>query len=327
MQAAAWTENREYDVLAIGEVNIDLIMSGLPHLPGFGEEVLAEHLTRRLGGSTANFAVCCARLGLRVAFVARVGRDDFGDFLIEQLESMDVGSQHITRDPSLRTGLTVSLSGAEDRAFVTYVGTIDSLTGDDVPDHLLRACRHVHVGSYFLQTRLQPALPGIFRRAHAAGASVALDTGFDPAEKWDSGVRELLEEVDLLFPNEIEAPAIAGADDELVAMGALSRRCGVVALKLGERGAMACEGSRCERAPACEVQVADTTCCGDAFDAGFTSALLAGRELGDCLRRGNACGSLMASVVGNDVSVLTPAAVSECESACEATPAEIGEAR
>ncbi len=323
MRAAAWDEPREYDVLAIGEINIDLIMSGIPGLPDFGEEVLAEAMITRLGGSTANFAVCCAKLGLRVAFVAKVGRDDFGDFLIEQLERWRLGSQHITRDSSLRTGLTVSLSGAEDRAFVTYVGTIDSLTGDDVPPALLRASRHVHVGSYFLQTKLQPALPEVFRQARAAGASVALDTGFDPSEEWDGGVRELLEEVDVFMPNEVEAPAIAGAGTEEEAMRELAGRCELVVMKLGAEGAMACEGSECVRAEGLDVDVADTTCCGDAFDAGFTSAMLAGEPLEACLRRGNACGALMASVVGNDVNVLSPATVAAREAAGRSMETEV----
>ena len=322
MQAKAWSQPREYDVLAIGEVNIDLIMSGLPGLPGFGEEVLAEDILKRLGGSTANFVVCCAKLGLRVAFVAKVGLDDFGDFLVNELERWRFGSQYITRDPELRTGVTVSLSGPEDRAFVTYVGTIDSLTGEDVPDALIRSCRHVHVGSYFLQSKLQPALPEIFRRARQAGASVALDTGFDPTEVWDSGVRELLDEVDLFLPNEIEGPAIAGVADETEALRVLGERCGLVVMKLGAEGAMAREGERCLRAPGLEVEVADTTCCGDAFDAGFTSAMLRGRPLAECLARGNACGALMATVVGNDVDALDARAVIERESECAAHETE-----
>ncbi len=264
MQAKAWGQQREYDVLAIGEVNVDLIMSGLPGLPGFGEEVLAEDILQRLGGSTANFVVCCAKLGLRVAFVAKVGLDDFGDFLVNELERWRFGSQYITRDPELRTGVTVSLSGPEDRAFVTYVGTIDSLTGDDIPDALIRSCRHVHVGSYFLQSKLQPALPGIFRRAR--------------------------DEVDLFLPNEVEGPAIAGVADETEALRALGERCGLVAMKLGVEGAMAREGERCLRVPGVDVEVVDTTCCGDAFDAGFTCAMLRGRPLEECLTSGNAFG-------------------------------------
>lgn len=316
LRAKAWGQLREYDVLAIGEVNIDLIMSGLPGLPGFGEEVLAEDILTRLGGSTANFVVCCAKLGLRVAFVAKVGLDDFGDFLVNELERWRFGSQYITRDPELRTGVTVSLSGPTDRAFVTYVGTINSLTGEDIPDHLIASCRHVHVGSYFLQSKLQPALPGIFQRAHEAGASVALDTGFDPTEVWDSGVRDLLDEVDLFLPNEVEGPAIAGVADETEALRTLGERCGMVVMKLGAEGAVGREGERFLRVPGLEVDVLDTTCCGDAFDAGFTAAMLRDRSLAECLASGNACGALMATVVGNDVDALDEQALTEHEERC-----------
>ena len=87
---AARSDKREYDVLAVGELNVDLILSGVSRVPEFGEEVLAEDIVQRLGGSSANFAVFCARLGLKVAFVTRVGADDFGDFLLRELEQRGV---------------------------------------------------------------------------------------------------------------------------------------------------------------------------------------------------------------------------------------------
>lgn len=316
LRGRAWSESRDYDVLAVGELNVDLILSGVPNVPEFGEEVLAEEVVKRLGGSTANFAVFCAQLGLRTAFVAKVGRDDFGDFLIEQLEQWGLGSQHVTRDSELATGLTVSLSGAEDRAFVTHVGTIDSLRADDVPDGLIRSSRHLHVGSYFLQRKLQPGCPELFERAHEAGVTVSLDTGYDPWESWDGGLRELLREVDVFVPNEVEGPRIAQAEGIEEAMRVLTGWSKVVALKLGEEGAMACEGEDCVQVGACEIEVADTTCCGDAFNAGFIDGLLTGMPLVDCVRRGNACGGLMVSVVGNEASVLTPEAVEARSKEC-----------
>ncbi len=305
------SEEREYDVLAIGELNVDLILSGVPRVPEFGEEVLAEDIVQRLGGSTANFAVFCAQLGLKVAFVTRVGADDFGDFLLRELEQRGVSSEYATRDPELRTGLTVAVSGAQDRAFVTYVGTIASLYAEDVPDELIRRARHMHIGSYFLQTRLQPGCPRLLKRAHEAGLTVSLDSGYDPREAWDSGIRDLLPDVDVFLPNEIEGPQVARADDVEETMRTLTAWSETVALKLGPLGAMACDSEGCEHLPAYAVEVADTTCCGDAFNAGFIDGLLVGLPLVDCVRRGNACAALMASVIGNEAGVLTPEAVAE----------------
>lgn len=309
MRPPAWDESRDFDLLVVGDLNIDLILSGLPRIPEFGEEVLASGLTQLPGGSAANFAVCCARLGLKVAFLAKVGEDDFGDFLCERLEHWGVPSDFVMRDPLLATGITVSLSGAEDRAFVTHVGTIDSLAGDDVPADLLRRARHLHVASYFLQTRLQPGLPAVVSAAHEVGVGVSLDTGYDPSEQWDAGLAELLPQIDLFVPNEVEAQAITGECTVEGALEALSAVIGVVALKIGREGALTRDGVEVLRAPGFAVEVADTTCCGDAFNAGLVDGLLAGLPLRDALVRGNACGALMASVVGNQASVLTVEAV------------------
>ncbi|MBD3292171.1 MAG: carbohydrate kinase [Armatimonadia bacterium] len=309
MHGPAWDEDRDFDVLVVGDLNIDLILSGLPRLPDFGEEVLATGLVRRLGGSAANFAVCSARLGLDVALVANVGRDDFGDFLRGKLQGWGVTTDYVRRDPDLATGITVSLSGARDRAFVTYVGTIDSLTARDVPPDLLQRSRHVHIASYFLQTQLQPGCAQLAAAAHHAGATISLDTGFDPQERWNTGLLSLLPEVDIFMPNEVEAQAITEAPTVDAALASLCAMTDLVALKIGTDGALACEGDETIHVPAFAVDVADTTCCGDAFNAGFIDGLLADLSLSVAVARGNACGGLMASVVGNEAHVLSTESV------------------
>jgi sugar/nucleoside kinase (ribokinase family) len=300
---------REYDILAVGDLNVDLILSGIRAVPEFGREVLASGLGMHLGGCTANLAVFCHRLGLRVAFVARVGQDDFGDFLIRELGKIGLASDHIIRDDTLGTGLTASLSAAHDRAFVTYVGTIDSLTEGDVPDALLGRCRHLHLGSYFLQTKLQPGCVELFRRAKAAGLTTSLDTGYDPYENWDAGIRQVLAQTDVFLPNEIEALEITKAGTVTAALGELAQTCRTVALKLGAEGSVGQQGDRVLREEPFEVEVVDTTCCGDAFDAGLLGAMLGGRPLEECLRWGSASGGLIAGGSGNAAERLSREAV------------------
>lgn len=309
MQAPAWSEDCEFDVLVVGDLNIDLILSGIPKLPEYGEEVLATGLAQRLGGSAANFAVCCARLGRRVGFVANVGRDEFGDFLIAELERAGVSAEFVGRHERLATGITVSLSGARDRAFVTYAGTIDSLQAGAAPPELLARARHLHIASYFLQTLLQPGAPQLVRSARAAGLSVSLDTGYDPTEQWDHGLLELISEVDIALPNEVEAQAITATNSAEAALAVLCGMVGMVVVKIGPEGALGCDGAQTLHIPAFSIGTADTTGCGDAFNAGFIDALLAGLPLADALARGNACGALMASAVGVDASVISPEAV------------------
>lgn len=294
-----------FDIVALGEVNVDLILSGVCQLPQWGAEVLAADHTMRLGGSTANFACACAALGLRVALVAWVGEDDFGRFLVAELERLGVETKYVRRCQRTPTGITVAISGAEDRAFVTSLGTIGRLCGEDVPVDLLRGARHVHVGSYFLQPRLRPALAELFGEARRAGASTSLDLGYDPAEEWDGGLKEVLPFVDVFMPNEVEAEAITGLPDPLEAAGELAARGPLTVVKMGPDGSCARDRTGTYRQAAFSVDVVDTTGCGDAFNAGFIWARLDGRPVDECLRLGNACGALIATVAGNDVSVLS----------------------
>lgn len=290
--------DRLYDVLAIGDVNIDLVL-GIEALPEFGQEILAHSLSQHLGGCTANFACYCARLGLRTALLARVGRDTYGDFLVAELQRLGVSTEHLIRDARLPTGITVSLSGPTDRAFVTHLGTIDSLTGADATDALLAQADWVHVGSFFLQSKLRPQVPDLLRRARALGARTSLDTGYDPSGEWNGGLPAALAQVSVFLPNEVEATAIARAPDPEAALSALAGQCPMVAVKLGAEGAAYASGAERLRAAPLRVGVVDTTCCGDAFNAGFVAGMLRRLPPAECLAWGNACGALVASGRGN----------------------------
>lgn len=297
-----------FDVVAVGDLNIDLIL-GIDALPALGREVLAHTLSQHAGGVAANFATYCVRLGLNVALVARVGRDGYGDFLVEHMRQVGVCTDYLIRDDELATGLTVSLSTPHDRAFVTHLGTIDSLTGADVPDELLARTRFVHVGSYYMQSKLQPDLPDLLRRARAAGARTSLDTGYDPQEQWTRGLAEVLPHLDLFLPNEIEATSITGAPDALQAGRTLAAQGTAVALKLGGQGAWLLTAEQEQYAAPLGVSVVDTTCCGDSFDAGFVAAWLGGKSPQEQLMWGNACGALVASGAGNSAEKISAAAV------------------
>jgi len=300
-----------YSILAVGEVNIDLILSGLSQVPEFGSEVLADGFSQHLGGCTANFAVFCARLQEPVALVSHVGCDEFGTFLIEQLNRHGVNTDHVHADRQLATGVTVALSGRSDRAFVTYPGTIDSVEAEEVTDDLLATSEHMHVASYFLQSKLRTGIVDLFKRARKASVTISLDTGYDPHENWDEELHEVLPLVDVFLPNEVEAANITGQRDLESAGHTLAEIVPLVVIKLGERGCQATCGSQTIQMPAYEVEVVDTTCCGDAFNAGFLQAWRRGKALAECLQQGNAAGALVAGGPGNAAERLSPAALAQ----------------
>jgi sugar/nucleoside kinase (ribokinase family) len=287
------------EVLVIGECNPDLVLTGSDVAPVFGQvERLVEGMRLTIGSSGAIFACGAARLGLRTAFAGLVGDDLFGRFMLTELREagVDVGAAVV--DPAVATGLTVVLNRGTDRAILTYLGAVAEMTAGHVDERLLGSARHVHVTSYFMQRTLQPELPALLARAKAAGATVSLDTNWDPAEAWNSGVHSVIPLVDVLLPNEAEVCALAGIDGVGRAARALAARGPVVAVKRGAMGGLLVAGDDVLTAPALAVEPVDTTGAGDSFDAGFLRGYLRGASLDEALRLACACGSLSTRGIG-----------------------------
>ena len=291
-------ENHRWDLLVIGELNVDIIAAGLERLPELGKEMLAPSLELRMGSSSAICAAASSKLGLRVGFVGKVGHDLFGRFVAGRLQELGVDTEPIIIDPSIRTGATIAISTPEDRAFVTYLGSIVALTPGDIDYNLFERARHVHSSSFFLQRGLQPGYSNLFAAAKVRGCTTSLDTGYDPLERWDSTLWDTLRQTDIFLPNEVEAPAIARQTDSGAALEILAEIVPLVVVKMGGRGAIARQGERCVRVPAFPVEVVETTGAGDTFNAGFLTAWLKGLTLEESLTLGVAAGSLSVTKVG-----------------------------
>ncbi|HUM26514.1 MAG TPA: carbohydrate kinase family protein, partial [Anaerolineales bacterium] len=164
-------------------------------------------------------------------------------------------------------------------------------------DSLLAQTRHLHVASYFLQTKLQPDLPALFQRAHALGLTTSLDTNYDPSEKW-IGFDDLLSKTDVFLPNKTEALSITQSANVVSASEQLAQTCKLAAIKLGAEGAIACNGEEVIRSNSISVNVVDTVGAGDTFDAGFVFGYLNDWPLQKSLRLACVCGALSTQRAG-----------------------------
>ena len=287
-----------YDILVAGEINPDLILTDPEMEPRFGQaEILVQDADLTAGSSSVIFACGAARLGLRVAFIGVVGEDEFGRFMLEALERRGVDTTHIISDPEQKTGISVILNRTLDRAILTHLGTIDGLTGNMISDSLLAQTKHLHVASYFLQTKLQTDLPDLFRRAASLGVTTSLDTNWDPDERW-SGVYNLLPLTTVFLPNENEALALTETTSLETAAKELARFSKFVAIKMGAEGALATDGQTVIKKPALTSMVVDTVGAGDSFDAGFVYGFIRGWSLEKSLKLGIACGSISTQKAG-----------------------------
>jgi ribokinase len=290
----------QYDILTFGDMCVDLIVTGDDVVPQFGQfEKLVGDYELEMGGSCNIFACQAAKLGLRVGIVGRVGEDDFGRLVLRRLFESGVDVQHVIIDPALKTGLGIALCQGNDRAILTYPGSLDAVFPEQICDNLLRSARHLHHGSYFLQTNLLPAIPDIFARARSFGLSTSLDTNWDPAEKWNSTLQQTLPLTDVFLPNEQEARFISrtsNVDEAIQVFQGMG--VAITAVKQGEAGALVV--SKGER-HTCILRVTnggDSIGTGDSFDAGFLAGWLQGLPLDQCLRIACHCGKEVAACIG-----------------------------
>jgi sugar/nucleoside kinase (ribokinase family) len=298
----------KFDVLVVGEINPDIVVADPDPVPIFGQtERMVDAIRMTVGSSSAIFACAAARLGLRVALFGVVGDDLFGRFMLDSLSErgVDITACKVVTD--LPTGATIVFTRGQDRAMLTAAGAIGAIDIDAIPVELVERARHVHVGSFFLQKASTDRLPAFFASIRSGGLTTSFDPNWDPTERWDGGVHEMLVASDLFFPNGREVRLIAGVKDvegaarTLVNAASAGRSEGgpTVVVKLGGDGAFAYRaGEPLQRVRAMRLESVDTTGAGDAFDAGFLAAWLDGQGLHECLRWGAASGALSTTALG-----------------------------
>lgn len=281
-----------FDVSVIGELNLDLILYGLPPQLILEHEHLAKDLSITLGSSSAIFAHNLASLGNKVGFSSAIGSDPFGEICLKRLGEGGVDLSRVRRMPGKTTGLTVILPQRKQRYILTYPGTMFEMSERDLDLSYVFSAKHLHVSSYFLQKGLRASFLDIFRKAKEAGLTTSLDTNDDPEDRWSSEIQLLLKYTDILLPNEREACKLAQVDDVDRAAEVLSQKVPVVVIKRGSQGALARVSKEKFAAFPPVVDVADHVGAGDSFDAGFVHQFIRGGKIEDCLKFANVVGSL-----------------------------------
>ncbi|HEX4485632.1 MAG TPA: carbohydrate kinase family protein [Terriglobales bacterium] len=282
-----------FDVTIAGELNLDLILYGLPRELPEERELLADGMNLTLGASSGIVAHNLACLGSKVGFISRIGDDPLGGIAVERLAESGVDISKVKRvSGSTKTGLTVILHHEGARNILTYPGTIFDLAFDDLDFEYLADSKHFHLSSFYLQRGLKGRITEIFRKLKDKGLTISLDTNDDPDDGWGGELPEALKLVDVFLPNEREIRKVAGTDDLEAAIARVAKIVPLLVVKIGPQGAIAQRGQERVVAPPVKVTPVDAVGAGDSFDAGFLSQYVRGADLKACLTAGNLGGAL-----------------------------------
>lgn len=287
--------NLNPDVVVIGELNVDIILNQIDSFPEMGKEKIAQEMNITLGSSSAIFASNLSTLGSNVAFIGKIGKDSFASVVLDSLNSKKVDTSHIIQYDTLNTGATIVLNYEQDRAMVTYPGAMDDLHLNDIDFNFLSTARHLHFSSIFLQPGIRNSLPALFAMAKSLGLTTSLDPQWDPAEKWEVNLSNLLPALDIFMPNRTEFLLLTGSKSIEEGTEKIKEMAPnlILVIKDGSNGAFGWKGGNLIHQPAfLNPEVVDCIGAGDSFNAGFIHAFVKGSSIEKCLEAGALTGAV-----------------------------------
>jgi len=294
----------QFDVTIAGELNLDLLLYGLPIELLPERELVASDMMITLGGSSAIVAHNLAALGNRVGFISRIGKDPMGQNALDRLAAAGVDVSRVRRaEDGTGSGMSVILHHGTWRNILTFLGTMSQLSFEDLDLEYLCSSRHFHFSSFFLHTSLRPRTAELLKKVKSAGLTISMDTNDDPEDQWQ-GLNELLPYVDVLLPNEREALKISGEQQLERAIESLAAIVPLVVVKMGPEGAIAQRGNERFKSAPIRVRVIDAVGAGDSFDAGFITHYIRGADVETCLAHGNLAGALSTTRPGGTEAFL-----------------------
>ncbi|KAM3116355.1 ribokinase [Phormidesmis sp. 146-33] len=284
-------------VIVFGSINMDLV-ARVPRLPIPGETLLGQGFSTVPGGKGANQAVAIARLGIPAIMVGRVGGDQFGENLLNELKAAKIQTEDVSTDTSVSSG--VALIAVDDRSenqIIVIAGANGNVNEEDVT----RLIPHLsHATALLLQLEIPIAAVKLAAQAaKKAGVTVILDPA--PASEIPLDLYPL---IDIITPNAVEAEQLVGfpIDSPSLTSEAASvlqkRGVKTVILKLGAKGGFCATSEEAFFFPAFEVEAIDTVAAGDAFNGGLAAALAEGHSIREAVTWGAATGALSTTKSG-----------------------------
>jgi sugar/nucleoside kinase (ribokinase family) len=288
------------NVVAMGVHVLDVHVRPVDGIPERNDGQIVDEIMMSAAGTAGGTATILRKLGASVQSFGAVGKDPLGDTLVGLLEAAGVDTTHLVRRGAVQTSASVlPVRPNGDRPAWHCVGANGVYTVDDVDLEAIASATHLHLGGpEFLGGE---AAAKVLSHAQANGVVTSVDMLAPGEPSMLEWVEAALPHTDYFLPNDEQLLGLTGASSlEEAARVIVGKGAGCVAVTRGAEGALVVTAEQTIAVPAFEVEVVDTTGCGDAFSAGFLRGLAAGKDLEAAGVLGSATAALVAQGMTTD---------------------------
>ena len=289
-------------VVTLGVHVVDVLVRPVEEIPEGQGGALVEQIRITPAGPAGGTAVTLAKLGAEVRSAGAIGTDALGDVMVDLLGRFGVDASLLVRREDVQTSASVlPIRPDGSRPAFHVIGANATYSSADAPFDAIAAADYLHLGAPEFMGGEEAAKILSFARAHGVVTSADILAPGEQAAAILDWIAPAFAHLDYLLPNQEQVLALSGTSDLAEGCRALLERgVGCVAPTCGAEGALVVDRESETRVPAFEVDVVDTTGCGDAFSAGFLRGLSLGRARADAARLGCAVAGTVAQGLGSD---------------------------
>lgn len=282
-------------------------------IPEGGEGVIIESIKVKPGGTAGTASIDLAKLGAEVTMTSAIGNDFLGDLAVQVFSGYGVDTSTFVRRDNVQTSASViPIRPDGSRPALHVVGANSTLTSDDAPWDVIAESDQLYVGAPEFIGGEESAKVLRFAREHGVVTAVDFLIGMTQIPAMLADLMQIFPYVDYVIPNDVQLRAMSGTEHlEEGCRTIMGWGAGTVAVTRGGDGAMVVAPDAVEVLPAFEIDVVDTTGCGDAFSSGFLRGIGLGRSLRDSALLGSATAAQVAQGMGGDYGEFTLDSVDE----------------
>jgi 2-dehydro-3-deoxygluconokinase len=300
----------DIDVVSLGEPLYEF--SQIPESPG--------RFLQGFGGDTMNCAIAAARQGARVAYITRLGDDEFGRQFLQLWRDEGLDASGVAIDPQAHTAVYFITHGPAGHVF-SYLrkgSAASRMAPASLPLKLITRARYFHTSgiSQAISDSACDAAFAAIEAAKSAGAAFVYDSNLRlrlwPLARARAVITATLSKADYFLLSMEDADALCGLGDPQAIIDWCHRAgARIVALKLGGDGVIGSDATRSERIDGHKVKCVDATGAGDCFAGALLARMSAGDDFWQGLRYANAAAALTTTGYGAVAPLPRPEAVRE----------------